>query len=814
MIAGDCVKQEAIFAGVNKQSFVADYCAKEQLVAYGASNNVALWNPLSKDNKGTYSTLKKHTKEITGIRFIPNSPYLVSAAEDFEVNVWKRQGNEYGHHSSLEFHHHSITCLSVINEFIFATGSADGYIALWGVNNETEEWGLIHSFQVKSNFYPMTLALQDVDANGGYVLAVGGTTPMVYIYSFTFLSDHGSLSHFDQSAVLTGHEDWIKCLNFVTEEKYKNYILASGAQDRYIRLWRLKLNDQIDDSDEDELKLILLFNKQYKFNVGTSTRAAISFDALIMGHDDWVTGLQWHPSYQQESGEKRLQLLSSSADTALMVWEMDTDSGIWCCVNRLGEMSIKGASTATGASGGFWSCLWFSDDQHQYILANGKTGSFRVYKTVDKETRTWEAVLGVTGPTREVTDLVWSLNGECFSTTSLDQTTRLFAPWVKNRDFKTWHEFARPQIHGYDMICLDNISATKYVSGGDEKLLRVFEMTHSISKLLHNFCGIDIVSSESQEELPESASLPVLGLSNKAANEQLEAGDMSQQQQDMEENAEANTPKEDILESLTSPPLEDHLQRYTLFPEIEKLYGHGYEITCCATSPSGSLIASACKSNNARHSVIRVFNVAEEYQQCAQVLEGHNLTVTSLEFSPDGQFLMSVSRDRQFSLWKIVDEKAGKFELLELNAKAHSRIIWDCSWAPSNPYGNFVVTASRDKQIKLWQVKDKVEAIAAIKLQDAVTSVSCYRSGLLDTKILLAVGLENGDLSLFSVDLNEPEKRFKLNLKFDSTLTPAGRVAKLSFSNKLHDNNKNLMLGVASNDTSVRIYSINKEIFV
>ena len=151
-------------------------------------------------------------------------------------------------------------------------------------------------------------------------------------------------------------------------------------------------------------------------------------------------------------------------------------------------------------------------------MANGKTGSFRVYKTVDKEARTWEAVLGVTGPTREVTDLVWSLNGEYFSMTSLDQTTRLFAPWVKNRDFDTWHEFARPQIHGYDMICLDNISATKYVSGGDEKLLRGSEMTHSISRLLHNFCGIDIVSSESQEELPESASLPVLGLSNKAAN--------------------------------------------------------------------------------------------------------------------------------------------------------------------------------------------------------------------------------------------------------------------------------------------------------
>ena len=49
--------------------------------------------------------------------------------------------------------------------------------------------------------------------------------------------------------------------------------------------------------------------------------------------------------------------------------------------------------------------------------------------------------------------------------------------WIKQQDsmhhgkegFESWHEFARPQIHGYDMICYDNISPTKFVSGGDEK---------------------------------------------------------------------------------------------------------------------------------------------------------------------------------------------------------------------------------------------------------------------------------------------------------------------------------------------------------
>lgn len=219
---------------------------------------------------------------------------------------------------------------------------------------------------MSSSFYPLALAIQDISEDN-YILAVAGTSSNIFIYTFTLTS---LVSDFVQSAILSGHEDWVRCLTFVTDTKYKNYVLASGAQDRYIRLWRLRLNELIDDSDEDELKLILLSNKQYKFNIGSHSRGAINFEALIMGHDDWVTSLQWNP-FNRKGTQSKLQLLSSSADTALMIWEMDVESGIWCCINRLGEMSIKGASTATGASGGFWSSLWImmpAPNTH-YILA-------------------------------------------------------------------------------------------------------------------------------------------------------------------------------------------------------------------------------------------------------------------------------------------------------------------------------------------------------------------------------------------------------------------------------------------------------------
>lgn len=755
--------------GANKQSSTLDYNTQEQLVAVGCSNTIGLWKPLGE--KGIYATLKKHTKDVTAVKFVGD--YIVSTGEDCQVNVWKKEKNSYALHDSLDFHTQSVTCLAVIDG-MFVTGSADGNICIWEIKDKVT---LKHSFQVANSFFPLSLAIQDVDEFGNYVLAISGTNNNIYIYTFGLETIEES---FTKSATLTGHEDWVKCLAFVCDKKNKSYILASGSQDRYIRLWRLKLNDEIDNSDEDETKLILLSNKQHKFAMG-QTNAAFSFEAMIVGHDDWVTGLQWNPT------KDSLQLLSCSADTALMVWEMDPESGIWCCINRLGEMSIKGASTATGASGGFWSCVWFIDPKTNchYILANGKTGSIRVYKSIDEHAKSFESGLGITGANKEITDIVWSKDGKYFFATSLDQTTRLYARWKAT---ETWHEFARPQIHGYDMICLDNLSTTKFVSGGDEKVLRVFEMTNSISKLLKNLCGIEVA----QEELPESASLPVLGLSNKAANEQLEAGEAMEEKEDEKEN-------EDVIANLTGPPLEDHLQRYTLFPEIEKLYGHGYEITCTATNPQGTLIASACRSNLAKHAVIRIFNAANEYQLCSKVLEGHNLTITSLEFSPDGQYLLAVSRDRQFSLWKVSDESTGQFELVELNPKAHSRIVWDCTWAPTD---NLFFTVSRDRQIKLWNITTQIDMVSSLKFEEPVTSVSCYKHAI-NEKLIVAVGFESGDISLLSVTLSN----FDITTinQFDTLITPASRISKLGFSTEKNDH---IHLSAGSTDTSVRVYSI------
>lgn len=62
------------------------------------------------------------------------------------------------------------------------------------------------------------------------------------------------------------------------------------------------------------------------------------------------------------------------------------------------------------------------------------------------------------------------------------------------------------------------------------------------------------------------------------------------------------------LQTLSHPPAEESLLQNTLWPELQKLYGHGYEVFCLAASKE--LIASACKAAKAEHAEVLLW--AEE----------------------------------------------------------------------------------------------------------------------------------------------------------------------------------------------------------
>ena len=58
------------------------------------------------------------------------------------------------------------------------------------------------------------------------------------------------------------------------------------------------------------------------------------------------------------------------------------------------------------------------------------------------------------------------------------------------------------------------------------------------------------------------------------------------------------------------PPAEESLAQNTLWPEVHKMYGHGYELFCVAASRNGRLLASACKSSKAQEAAVILWDTS------------------------------------------------------------------------------------------------------------------------------------------------------------------------------------------------------------
>lgn len=305
----------------------------------------------------------------------------------------------------------------------------------------------------------------------------------------------------------------------------------------------------------------------------------------------------------------------------------------------------------------------------------------------------------------------------------MDQTTRLFAPWnrqVNGEQVCTWHEMGRPQVHGYDIKCITFVKDWQFVSGSDEKVLRVFDAPKSCVESLSALTG-DKTMLQNIDNLPVGANLPALGLSNKAVFEGDAPNDETEQDSNgLGSHSATSATLESLAQIMQHPPYEEHLLQHTLWPEVEKLYGHLYELMCVDSSHDSRYVASACKAANAEHAVVRLFDT-KNWKEIKTKIDAHALTVTRVRFSHNDRWLLTVSRDRLWSISERNDDENAPYKLVA-KTKAHARIIWDCAWSHDD---KMFVTGSRDKTLKIWaQVNgDKWDCVATIKCTEAITAV-------------------------------------------------------------------------------------------
>ncbi|KAF2180950.1 RNA polymeras-like protein II Elongator subunit [Zopfia rhizophila CBS 207.26] len=798
------ISAEFISIGGNRNPAAADWDAGGlRFLAFGADNSIALWDPLDEGLHGIRLVLNGHIKAVNAVKFFPTGSHeksvLLSGSADHTLRIWR--GHRY---PEVEFeqiktvieHQGQITRISTLarpGSDIFVTGSSDGTVKIWRLVHDSDfseiDVELLQTIALSPKYFPLNIALASLDESS-IILAVAGTRSTIQI----FLSRD---TYFDLVASLTGHEGWIRALAFTweTSDEDSDLLLASASQDKYIRLWRVHRGEELPAVSNALTDPALgglgksLSNKAHRIE-SASAKYSITFEALLLGHEDWIYTASWRHR------EGKLQLLSTSEDNSLAIWEPDPNSGVWICITRLGEISAqKGSTTATGSAGGFWVGLWSPDGNS--VVSLGRTGSWRMWTYSEPEDM-WAQQVGITGHTREVKGLCWSRDGSYLLSTGSDQTTRLFAQW--RRDNKSsWHEFSRPQIHGYDLNCIDSITDSQFISGADEKLLRVFDEPKGVADILNRLCRIEATTTE----LPDAANIPVLGLSNKAIQTVEDDEPVANGEDDEREAVDpASIVRKSTLD-FNHPPFEDHLARHLLWPETEKLYGHGYEISAVATSNDGRLVATACRASSIDHAVIRLYDT-KEWLEIKPPLKAHSLTVTDLQFSQDDRYLLTVGRDRQWVVWERGSD-SNSYSLALSHPKGHTRMILGASWAVSGLKQPTFLTAGRDKTVKIWQFSSKEYQLkTSISMASPVTAVECLRQSI-PNRLVFAYGTEAGELGVGAAPISSLDQAQVTGVRQNDN--PGKAINQLVWRPTKDD--EKLQLGVGSDDTSVRIFEVS-----
>ncbi|XP_030381298.1 probable elongator complex protein 2 [Scaptodrosophila lebanonensis] len=790
----------------NRTTECADW-GPNGLIAFGACNAIAVLDPNYNGNSAKIlHTYVQHTKRINTVKWLDGN-HLFSGGDDGKAFLWELETPTTAtpQFTALNGHTGGVNAVDGVQHikgtWLLATAAADSSLKLWLYEKNSRAISCFQTIQLNGGFC-FSLRLTLLPKSCDVLLASSGDDETISLWTpnCRAVEEDSTAKQFTRVHKLTGHEDWVRGLDFVRDGE--DLLLASGSQDNFIRLWRIAprskeqtLENRVNmfnlcDPESGEIRV-----EEKILQLGAQAWYAISLESVLYGHEGWVYGVQWHKSEQQE-----LRLLSGSIDKTLIVWA-PTEHGVWLEQVRVGEVG--------GNSMGFFGCK-FSSDGHS-IMAHSYQGGFHIWNQNREQPQLWTSNVIVGGHYGEVRDLDWEHEGSYLMSVSADQTTRLHAPWLQSGKSSTWHELARPQVHGYDMQALAILSRYRFASGAEEKIVRTFQAT---ANFIENFRHIsqppgDAANDAVLDSLPKGASVPSLGLSNKAVYK-LEADSSSAK------NTKDEYPDNYFVPvTLETPPQEETLMQNTLWPELQKLYGHGYEIYALAATHDGQVLASTCRATNAEHAQIILWNT-QNWKQL-QKLGCHQLTVTQLSFSPDARYLLSVSRDRRWSIFRRqqADPLSG-YVLMASTDKSngiHTRIIWSCDWSHDSKY---FATSSRDGKVVVWTHNELAESeesslkgwTAAHTLElknESITAVAFART-LVHDAYILALGMESGHIKIYCFDNDSLQLRCDLSKDQAHHLT----VRRLRFrpTSSFDGAGQRLQLASCGEDHLVRIYDI------
>ncbi|KRZ83324.1 Elongator complex protein 2 [Trichinella sp. T8] len=806
------IKGVDISVGCDRESDAADW--DNEFIAFASKRNIFLLRPETDDSAARIESVNYFTYDqscINAVKYVKNGKnYLVSGSCSGSVVVWKIVGNnifpKYLLHKNgccvLDVDDAKTPKLLIDEKISFPVLRVAGLclpdrnlffviacfdeaessdLRIWKADCSSENFAFqvcaCTSFEICSLYSCDLTPFNEGNMKAdifvkllhvliGILVATGHTDWMIRIH---FLPYDGEFQK--TILVLSSHKDWIESLHFSTVQDSSTFYLATGSLDKTVKVWKFYTTQQHSENDSEEG----LF-----FKISTldeNEKCYVINDATLLNHEQAVYGVRWCPGSLQYFLSDNRKLVSCSVDKSVVIWEYNKHMDSWCAEKVLGEVG--------GQAAGFYGIVFSPDGQS--VMAHAFDGSLHCWKC-HPINGNWYSVIMPSGHARRVRDVDWDSRGHYVISCGNDKTTRLFGWWKRKGKKTTFHELSRAQVHGYEMACLSVTRRGELVSGGEEKVLRVFNAPTSFFELLSSVCEVErFLKNEDRLMAGDRAIMPALGLSNISITD--------------DDNETFN------VQLTNEPLLATDLAQNTLWIEVHKLYGHGFELHTVASNHAGSVVASACLATSEAHAKIFLWSTVDWRLKTS--LEGHKLTVTRICFSHDDQMILSASRDRSWCLFSRQSD-GGEFDWqLIAQRREHARIIWDCAWAPDD---KSFVTASRDKKLMMWNMKESATDIDhhVIVLEDSVTAVDIFPKDF-ENRLIVVAGLNNGNIYGIEWNRKSGEHRFIFNMT-QFNLSHSSTVSRLKFSPLIEeDENGELttQLASCSFDHSLRIYNLN-----
>ena len=182
-----------------------------------------------------------------------------------------------------------------------------------------------------------------------------------------------------------------------------------------------------------------------------------------------------------------------------------------------------------------------------------------------------------------------------------------------------------------------------------------------------------------------------------------------------------------------------------------------------------------------------------------------------MSWSPDSTKLVTVSRDRTWTLHRVTVDTEGdsdtrvRTEMVGKSEKKSSvitRIIWSCDWTWDSQH---FLTASRDKRLVVWGQGEEGEAWGqvgtSLSLPESVTAVTSATRKMTGSSdcYLVAAGLESGAIHVLTWSLESSWSTISVIDR--NTKGHHDTVTRLQF----RPGTEEFELASCSTDTSVRI---------